>query len=174
MEPVKGGFVSLNFNRRRMQVSLPGRNPVWVYNPKGRGECVCGCDTGCGINKVSYMESQQLIVRYCSQGLVLISWRFSVWFFLKLIWEIVHWNILTSEIQRMSYLSKMQQKNLPSTVCLFFPPHIKLNCFKDWGRISKIDFLCVIWNCNICNLAGAFLYLVIIVLRSENKFIKFG
>lgn len=35
-----------NFNRRRMQMSLAGRNPAWVYNPKGRGDCVCGVSVG--------------------------------------------------------------------------------------------------------------------------------
>lgn len=39
--------------------------------------CVGGCDTGCGIKKVSCVESWKLIVRCCSQGLVLTSCGFS-------------------------------------------------------------------------------------------------
>lgn len=41
-------------------------------------------------------------------------------------------------------------------------------------RMGIKVFPLVIWSCNVLNLGGAFLYLVMIVLRSEKNFIKFG
>lgn len=138
VEPVKGGFVLLNFNRRRMQVSLAGRDPVWVYIPKGRGECVCGVGVvqAVGSRKSSCMESQMLILRCCSQGLVLTNCKFSVWFFF-----FFETNLRNCALTYFSFWNTMDMlpfKNSaksfsPFTLWLFFPPHLKWSCFKEWG-----------------------------------------
>lgn len=47
VEPVKGGFVLLNFNGSRMQLSLAGRNSLWVSYPEGLGETCVYVGRGC-------------------------------------------------------------------------------------------------------------------------------
>lgn len=60
-EPVKGGFVLLNFTGR-MQLSLAGRNSVWVCYPKGWGGYVCMWgERGCLCRRRCIWSERQIV-----------------------------------------------------------------------------------------------------------------
>lgn len=85
VESVKGGFVFLNFNGSRMQLTLAGGNSVWVYNPnKTLYVCVRERDIVHWNILMSWQTSDKQWMHYHSENEHLPSFAFPVCCFFSL------------------------------------------------------------------------------------------